>query len=153
MSRKCIQLDKETLIEYLTIARELTELYDKENSKTKNPDDWYPHGGVDAVALRLIEQEHGIVPVNIKLRQGDVNLMVRTGYLSTCGIVYVEPVTETVILKDFTGTTMARFVDRICDIIYERATNGNKELRDIMVPNVASYAARTKREVQPYLSK
>ncbi len=153
MSEKCIQIDKEILLEYLLEARQLVRLYDNENRKTANKDEKYIHGGVDAVALRLLEKGLGIVPANIKLRHGDVNLLVHNGYISDCGIIYTVPETQTIILKDFTGTTMARFVNSLCDLLYERATNGNEELRAVMVPNIASYATRTKREVQRYLSK
>ena len=143
-------LDKERLLEFIETAKELAGYYDAENGKS--PRTPYHYGSVDAIALRLFEQSEGFVAIGITLRGNNVNIHGRRGYLSADGILAVTPNTITYALEDFKGTTVARFVTSLCDVLTTRATNGHIELREIMVPKVLGYARRTREEVRRYTS-
>jgi hypothetical protein len=150
---KNVVLDKEELLKLIEEAKGFVDSYDAENRRT--PQHRYDYGSIDAVALRLLEQQEQVVATGISLNIRDVHLHVQRGYLGNEGILWMsEPGrTYTYLLPDFKGTTVARFVYSLGEIVIDRARNGLPELKAIMLPNTVAFARRTQEVVQPYLSK
>jgi len=144
------RVDKSRLLEVIGEARELVRRYDAENAKS--PRTRYDYGSVDAVALRLLEQQEGFITVGVTLRGNNVNVHGHRGYLAASGVLIADSQTVTYRLEDFRGTTVARFAHSLCDVLVQRATNGNPDLKELIQSNIAAYAKRTQEEVKQYMS-
>ena len=149
-----IRLSKEEVLFYLEHARGLiAEGYRKENCRARK--EGYNWGSVDQVALHKLETDGEIVVIGVTLCRENVNLHAHPGYLSPEGeLIWTDRgTTKSYTLTDFRGTTVSRFGTTICDVLTERAIGGNKDLKDIMAPNVIAYAARTKSELAKYIGQ
>ena len=148
MTTRPTHLNKDRVLGLLDEARTRIEYYQRENEE--HPKKVYLPGSVDQVALRLLEDQEGFVAVGVHFRGNNVNLHGRVGHLHPSGVMYVEPITVTYVLKDCRGTTVARFIDSICDVVSGRALNGNPDVRAIMMDGAVASAKKTKGYVAGY---
>lgn len=138
-----IYIDKKQLLGYLEEAKGIIKYYEKEGHQG-----W---GSVDEVALRLIESAHSVFFTGIKLNGQDLTLHAREGRLDSRGqIEWKGPFSYTYVLKDFRGgTTISRFADSICEILFGRFKN--PELAQM--GNPGSYVTRTRRAIAPHAER
>lgn len=143
------QLDKKTLLCSIRNARELKSFYDAENKR--NPKWHYDYGGVDEIALRQIEKKNGVIVVGIKRNQNRVNMFVIKGAMTDNGeVYYLSNETTTYSLLGYEGTTIARFVTSVCDILVERAGYVDPVLQNYIRPNISA-SLKTKKGISDFL--
>ena len=147
MTKNGYHLDKTKLLGLLAESKKLVSLYDAENRK--NPRVPYEHGGVDQVALRLLEGREGFVTIGIKLHGRDVKLVGAKGVMSHIGLVATDGTFEYMV-ENFEGTTASRFIATVCDVIDQRVDGRDPRFKDLMMDNAKAYTARTREEVKRY---
>ncbi len=144
-----MHLDKEKLLELLDESKELKALYDTAN-RNGAP---YNYGSVDEIALRLLERREFFVTIGIKAHHKSAKIYGRVCYPGSDGFIVTDGQTVEYVLDGIQGTTIARFVRSICDIINHRVNNGNPEQKEMMIFNAKAYSNRTREHIAPYLPK
>lgn len=145
MTSQDYHIDKETLLGKLTEARQLVSLYDEQNRI--NPAQHYNHGGVDSVALNLLERGGYFITIGIKANNNWAKIYGMSCYPGSDNFTATNGQTVEYRLEGINGTTIARFVDAVCDSVIERVNNGNSETKKVMMQNAKAHANRTKQYI------
>ena len=144
-----MHLDKKKLRELLNEANELKALYDEANRNGTH----YNYGSVDEIALRLLERREFFVTIDIKAHYHSAKIYGRVCYPGSDSFIALDGQTVEYVLDGIQGTTIARFVRNVCDIINQRVNNGNSELKEIMASNAKAHSNRTREYIKPYLPR
>jgi len=145
MASKENYLEKQNILKLLEEARELREAYDAENKR--NPQGFYKHGSVDNIAIRLMERRDGIFFTGIKLHGEDAVLYAHEGSVADSGeLLFNLPGSEVYTVANFRGTTVARFILTLCEVIESRRSI--KGTSEFVAPH--AHASSTKKIVHHY---
>src|SRR3989338_5906577 len=136
-------LDKEKLLRLLDEAKELKVFYHKGG--------FFDYGSIDEIALRLLERRETFVTIGIKARGNQAKIYGRICYPGSENFIATDSQTMEYVLDGIKGTTIARFVYTICEVVTRRVNNGNEELRAIMIPNAKALSNETMRYISLYL--
>ena len=148
MKTRTTVLNEADITALMEQAAEMARVYDAENER--NPRDAYDYGGVESLALQILEQRNYFIAVDISPIRGDVRLRGREGHLAADGTMFAETGTVTYDLKNFKRPAVASFARYLCGALCRRANNGIPDLREIMSPRVEVNAGATKRRIEKY---
>lgn len=143
-------LTKSRILDYKDEAQALVEQYERANKESKNG--VYNYGTMDKVILKLWEKDENFITIGMNQNAGTIRVYGVFGHVTEDGIVYVDPSHKTVTkdLGDIKGTTVARFTESLCDVIYERINEGPEDLKRIMINSCASYLTKIKHQAEKY---
>ena len=148
-----VNIGKENIVDLLSNARELRDKYGIVEKKYPNTFTYFgrKYKNLDQLAWDMFERKEGFITTGIKLDGDDIRIYGRIAMISSDGYVFADNETVTYRLINFIkGTTVSTLASEICNVVWDRAKNGNGDIKNLMAANI-NQVAHTKKVVGDYV--
>ena len=148
-----VNIGKENIVDLLSDARELRNKYGIKENEYPNTFTYFGnrYRNLDQLAWEMFERKEGFITTGIKLDRDDIRIYGRIAMISSDGYVFADNETVTYRLINFIeGTTVSTLASEICNVVWDRAKNGNGDIKNLMVGNL-NQVAHTKQVVGNYV--